>query len=454
MGHRSILDDTPAPRRCRATRHQYILRQSWKTLPAGLEFGDPDHMGENVQQVLVIDDDTVSRKTVEKYLHETCNTEFAVDGEEGLKKATELAPDIILLDVEMPGMNGYMVCEQLKQSEKTRDIPVIFLSGHQTTQEKLLGYEAGADDFLIKPFEPDILLTKIKLLDENQKKHEQLVREREEAQKTALVAMTGSSELGQILQFVEKTLPISDYNTLAEAVFNVTSILDLNCCLLFQVDPGGNFYSSDGSNRPLEKDIMLKLSDEGRFYDFGCRTQINYRLVCLLIKNMPLEDSDHYGRVKDLLPFLLACTDAKLQSIKARDDLRSQIETLSGTMDLVRTDLAAHAQRLQDSQEAAVKILRNLLREYDLKIPTLGLDDDQETFLLDSLDKAIDNASHQIDSSELTRQGFEGVLKLLQHVVDSQNQLMREDRNIFEPTSEFPGGENGGEHNTTDIELF
>ena len=99
-------------------------------------------------------------------------------------------------------------------------------------------------------------------------------------------------------------------------------------------------------------------------------------------------------------------------------------------------------------------ILRNLLHEYDIKIPSLGLDDDQEAFLLDRLDKAIDQASEQIDSSTFTKQGFEGVLKLLQHVVDRQNRLMQENRSMYEQTSEHLSESGDGEYDTTEIELF
>jgi CheY-like chemotaxis protein len=88
----------------------------------------------------------------------------ASDGEEGLKKVEEENPDLILLDKIMPKMDGLLVCQQLKANPKTRHIPVIIISasGGKDLPGRCLA--AGADDVVLKPFEPEELLAKIKAL--------------------------------------------------------------------------------------------------------------------------------------------------------------------------------------------------------------------------------------------------------------------------------------------------
>jgi len=108
--------------------------------------------------ILIIDDDKFVQKLISRLLSQQYNSECASDGDEGLEKAERLHPDIILLDVEMPGKNGYEVCDLLKNNNDTNDIPVIFLSGKTSIREKMLGYEAGAVDFLSKPCEKEELL--------------------------------------------------------------------------------------------------------------------------------------------------------------------------------------------------------------------------------------------------------------------------------------------------------
>jgi len=79
------------------------------------------------------------------------------NGEEAYHKAVELLPDLILMDVRMPRMNGYDSCRLIKAHEKTRNIPVVFLSAKGQDAEIQTGFEAGAVEYIVKPFSPDQL---------------------------------------------------------------------------------------------------------------------------------------------------------------------------------------------------------------------------------------------------------------------------------------------------------
>ena len=81
----------------------------------------------------------------------------ACDGEEAVKLAEEEQPDLILLDVRMPRMNGYEACALLRARQSTRDIPVVFLSARGQETEIMRGLDVGADEYILKPFAPDEL---------------------------------------------------------------------------------------------------------------------------------------------------------------------------------------------------------------------------------------------------------------------------------------------------------
>ena len=85
----------------------------------------------------------------------------AANGEEALKLARQEIPDLILMDVRMPRMTGYEACAALKADEKLKDIPVIFLSAKGQDSEIQTGLQAGAVDYLLKPFAPDQLTARI-----------------------------------------------------------------------------------------------------------------------------------------------------------------------------------------------------------------------------------------------------------------------------------------------------
>ncbi len=85
----------------------------------------------------------------------------AINGEEAVSLAQEVKPDLIMLDVRMPKMTGYDACRQIKSIDDIRDIPVIFLSAKGQEEEVTIGMNAGAADYLLKPFTPDELTERI-----------------------------------------------------------------------------------------------------------------------------------------------------------------------------------------------------------------------------------------------------------------------------------------------------
>jgi DNA-binding response OmpR family regulator len=87
-----------------------------------------------------------------------------IDGEEAVEEAKNELPDLILMDVRMPRMTGYEACEILKNQETTGNIPVVFLSAKGQETEVQAGLEAGADEYIIKPFSPDELTDRVKTI--------------------------------------------------------------------------------------------------------------------------------------------------------------------------------------------------------------------------------------------------------------------------------------------------
>ena len=105
-------------------------------------------------KVLLIDDELINIKILADVLKGDYEVVFANDGLEGIRIATESVPDLILLDVMMPGMDGYAVCERLQQNPRTSAIPVIFVTALTAAEQEIKGLEAGAIDYVTKPIRP------------------------------------------------------------------------------------------------------------------------------------------------------------------------------------------------------------------------------------------------------------------------------------------------------------
>jgi DNA-binding response OmpR family regulator len=112
--------------------------------------------------LLIIEDDESVAKTIERSLRSNYfNITITSNGYEGLKSARKLPPDLIILDIIMPGLDGYKVCKEIRSDPILNDVPIMFLTAKVSDEDKIAGFLAGADDYLIKPFNIDELALRI-----------------------------------------------------------------------------------------------------------------------------------------------------------------------------------------------------------------------------------------------------------------------------------------------------
>jgi adenylate cyclase len=117
------------------------------------------------KKILAVDDNADNRELLRVYLHLAgYQVTTARSGEEALQKVKREPPDLILLDVVMPGLDGYQVCAKLKEDKATQFIPIVMITALQEQEDRVKGIEAGADDFLSKPFDEHELMARVKSL--------------------------------------------------------------------------------------------------------------------------------------------------------------------------------------------------------------------------------------------------------------------------------------------------
>jgi putative two-component system response regulator len=115
------------------------------------------------QRILIVDDSPLNVQILKKVLQHEYVLDVATNGTECLDKVPVFGPDVVLLDIMMPGLSGYEVCERIKSGPYGAFTQVILVSGKASTPERLRGYEALADDYIVKPFEHDELLSKVRV---------------------------------------------------------------------------------------------------------------------------------------------------------------------------------------------------------------------------------------------------------------------------------------------------
>jgi DNA-binding response OmpR family regulator len=135
---------------------------------SGDPFGKP-LVGEDLFRILLVEDNLDMQKFLYNEMSDTYNVMLAQNGEEGLLVSRQNLPDLIISDVMMPGMDGLEFCSRIKGDELTSHIPVILLTAKTGAESQIQGLESGADDYITKPFNPEILKLKIRNILDNRK---------------------------------------------------------------------------------------------------------------------------------------------------------------------------------------------------------------------------------------------------------------------------------------------
>ncbi len=117
------------------------------------------------RRILVVDDSQLVAEAVKVKLEASnYDVSLAYSGEEALEKVKESSPDLMILDVYMPGIDGFEVCRRLREDPATESLPIVMLSSRGNIKEKLAGFRAGADDYLVKEFDLLDLPYRVKLV--------------------------------------------------------------------------------------------------------------------------------------------------------------------------------------------------------------------------------------------------------------------------------------------------
>jgi len=375
----------------------------------------------NKSLVLVVDDDAVNREIMEEILETEFHIALAENGQQAIEKAHSLHPKAILLDINMPGMSGYQVCQALKGDPDTKHIPITFVSALDTLGERLAGYEAGGEDYITKPFEAKELLSKLKVIVANSAKHADLSDSAKEAINAAMVAMTSTSELGVVVNFLRESFACGDLEALSQLTVGALANFGLRSTV--QIRAQGNIIncSSDGASNPLETTVISRIYKEKRILEVGQRIVFNYEHVSVLCKGLPWTDPDKIGRFKDHIALLAEGCEERIKSILAQMELKQKQYGLVKMVASTRNALENVGKTHEEHKIKSIGILSDLIVDVESSFSVLGLSEDQEDSFMAMINKAIRatidlyNDGLDIDSR------LQAVLEDVQDIMENNN---------------------------------
>jgi len=327
--------------------------------------------------VLIVDDDEHLLEMLSIHIESAGYTVLkAENGESALQVIEQQGDelDAIVSDVEMPKLDGYGLCSAVRGMEHFKEIPFVFVSAKTSLEEKLKGYDVGGDEYITKPLQGEEVVLKVQHIIENRISHQNLTQQVKDSYNAAMQAMTYTSNLGQVLQFMQITADVTEYDVLADKLFDVTTALGLLVAIQFHTPNGIINYKKDGEVTPLEANVIELARSKSRIFDFESRTIFNYKDFSLLILNMPLADAEKYGMMKDVLSNLCDTVESKTRLlstsavVKQKDDVLSTVTRALETID----------QSYRDIQQANMTAIDEMIQRMEDAMFGFGLSESQE----------------------------------------------------------------------------
>lgn len=368
--------------------------------------------------IIVVDDMPDNRMLLEALLTPEHSVTLAESGKQCLEIVSQNKPDLILLDLLMPEMDGFEVCEHLKDDFDSREIPIIFITSSTCDDEKLKAYELGADDFINKPFNHDELNAKVSKTLAGTNRLKDANEMAMAAQQAAMIAMTNSSELGIILKFMEQAGECDSFEALATKLDEVCQNFGLICCFQFSYESQVVNIGHGCVDGSLEAKMITEAKKVGGIIGHGKRMFFNQPHISMLVKNMPVEDDDKCGRYKDNLAVLISSANGVARTIGMEGVMAQQRKDLiKSTFDLTfeRTNhVMAQVNRLETT---TIEIVQEIRFSFEEALFSLGLSEEQESYLLGIFDSAMD----KMDAVKETANSVEDAMR---HVVQDFEMLL------------------------------
>jgi DNA-binding response OmpR family regulator len=332
-------------------------------------------------KVFAVDDDPLVVEVMRTILETDCELHTFESAEACLARLATGLPDLVFLDVKLPGIDGYVFCQRIKTEFSGTHVPVIFVSSHESIEERIQGYDAGGDDFIVKPFEPEELLRKFKIAEQRIVEKRQQTVQIEEAELLSSLVMANMDETGILLQFMSKLIAMQSADEIAAELLELMRRYGLDGVVQTRVGGEAKTRSAAGSDLPLEVSVIEHVVGQGRIFEFRRRGVHNFERVTLMVNNLPLENPDFCGRLRDHLSVAAQGADSRLKTLQDEDAARRAQKIILLALESVGDTIMEMQESHRVNTAASSKLINELQGTLLDSFYRLGLTDNQEKFL-------------------------------------------------------------------------
>ncbi|ARU58195.1 MAG: response regulator [Pseudomonadales bacterium] len=361
-----------------------------------------------MKTILLVDDDPEIRETIAELLNDEYRVIGKASGDEALSEAnTNQGIDIFLLDVNLPGISGYELCRMLKEKPAFEYSAFIFLSGMGGDDDIVEGFEVGGDDYIVKPVRSRELIAKLQSICTLKERTRRAQDDAQMAQKVAFNAMSDSSQLGRVIEFLTEVSVAESTDALMHSLFRTLDSLGLNCEIQVRM-PAETFTCTPYDiSSPLVAKLIDQAWQHGRIIDFHQRTLYNAPHISILVKNMPLDNPDEYGRLKDTLASLVVGADTRLKSLMNESIIRRSSDKIEALMGEIKDNVSQQSQK-------AHQLMNDLFNDMRETMIVTALSEEQEDYILSMLDTHIKALVQLVMDGEAVNSQLRELFELIQ----------------------------------------
>lgn len=363
-------------------------------------------------RVLIVDDDRTTRAIHRSILAKQFDVETVSSGGEALTICRERLPDLVLLDCQMPELDGFQTCKQLRE---WATIPIIFATVHQSLEEHLKAYDAGANDLITKPVNSKILLRKIAMAIRNHQLVTRLAAEKISPNCMPMSFLSREGESGTLLNFIRTSLDCRNHVALAEKILEASKDCGVQCSVLIRHANGPTARTLHGEPSPLERSILDLSSNLGPVFQFKSRLVVNQGRISIIVANMPdkTQAGERAGRIQENITILAEAADALcgnvdmlIASTRSAEQLRIALGNACNAVQSLR-------KKYLTMHDDVRMLLHDLVVDVERTYSWLGVNQSQESIISENMDNAIQRILAQFAvGSDFDRQ-FDLVLKAL-----------------------------------------
>lgn len=285
---------------------------------------------------------------------------------------------IVFVDDSVDGANSLDVVRRLSSSDVTADIPIVVLANKpQCLETRMAFFDAGCDDHIQEEPPSEIQMRLMRIIF-NKVANDQLKQKLVQANEMAFIAMSDTSDLGVNIQFL---LDVNSCNNLDEVgmrLFQALKSYNINCSLQIRSRYGIKNMEPNGMAKDLESTLMTECKDKGRYVDFGRRSIMNYGRVSLLVRNMPVDDENKYGAIKDNVFSLLQGLDARLNALDNIESLKLESQLVGQLTSRMRGLIEEVDEDYHTTMAKIAGVVEDISDGIEREIQFLGMDETQE----------------------------------------------------------------------------